>query len=144
MNDAERLGELRELFLSAPIPTSTLIVALLVGLALLGLVLWLVRRRALREEYTPIWLLTAGMIVVAGVWEQPISWLTRAIGAWTHTSTIFFLALVFLATICLNYAVRLSQLTLQMKNLSQEVAILRSDLRRRGADDPAGQSPGPA
>jgi hypothetical protein len=32
---------------------------------------------------------------------------------------------VFLVVICLNYAVRLSRASLQMKNLAQEVALLR-------------------
>ena len=52
--------------------------------------------------------------------------LTRAIGAWTPSSALFFFGQIFLVAICLNYAVRLSQLTLQVKNLSQELAVLRS------------------
>lgn len=128
MTEDQRLAALRELFLSAPIPTSTLIVALLTGFFLLGIVLWLVRRRSLREEYTPIWLVAAVGVAVISVWQQPISALTRAIGAWSHTSTLFFCGLVFLVAVSLNYAVRLSRLSLQLKNLGQEVALLRAEL----------------
>jgi len=52
--------------------------------------------------------------------------LTRAIGAWTPSSTVFFLGELFLVAICLNYAVRLSRAGTQIKNLAQELAILRA------------------
>jgi Uncharacterized conserved protein (DUF2304) len=43
------------------------------------------------------------------------------VGAWTPSSALFFFGELFLLAICLNYAVRLSGLTLQVKNLAQEL-----------------------
>jgi len=56
--------------------------------------------------------------------------LTRLIGAWTPSSTVFFLGELFLVAICLNYAVRLSRANLLIKNLAQEIALLRADVDR--------------
>ncbi|HTO08954.1 MAG TPA: DUF2304 domain-containing protein, partial [Myxococcota bacterium] len=56
--------------------------------------------------------------------------LTRAIGAWTPSSTMFFLGELFLVAICLNYAVRLSRASLSIKNLAQEVALLRTEIEK--------------
>ena len=53
---------------------------------------------------------------------------SRGKSAWTPSSTLFFFGLVFLLTVCLNYAVRLSGLSLQVKLLAQEVALLRQKL----------------
>jgi tellurite resistance protein TehA-like permease len=94
-------------------------------------VLWLVRRRGLREEYTPIWLAVAFGLAVVSLRLDLLQLMTRAIGAWSPSSTIFFLGQVFLVAICLNYAVRLSRTSVQIKNLSQEIALLRADLERR-------------
>ena len=66
MTQAERLAELRELFMAAPEATSTRIMALLGSLLLVGFVLWLVRRGRLREEYTPIWVGVAFGIAAIG------------------------------------------------------------------------------
>ena len=57
-------------------------------------------------------------------------WITDLIGAWTPSSTVFFLGLVFLMAISLGYAVRISTLTNQVKRLAQELAILRAELPR--------------
>lgn len=131
MSDAERLAELRELFLSAEPPASTVFITIAGSFALVAVVLWLVRRRGLREEYTPIWLAVAFGLAVVSLRLDLLQLMTRAIGAWSPSSTIFFLGQVFLVAICLNYAVRLSRTSVQIKNLSQEIALLRADLEGR-------------
>jgi hypothetical protein len=100
------------------------------SLLLVAVVLWLVRRRSLREEYTPIWMGVAVALVVVSVRLDWLHWLTRAMGAWTSSSVIFFLGEVFLVVICLNYAVRLSRAALEIKNLAQEIALLRARVER--------------
>lgn len=141
MNSEERLEELRALFLEAPESTATRTLAVLLSLALVAAVLWLVRRRTLRAEYTPIWMLVALAIAALSLFPSLLVWLTRAVGAWTPSSALFFFGEIFLLAICLNYAVRLSGLTLQVKNLGQELAVLRGELeaeraarRAQGAD----------
>ena len=126
-----RMAELRELFLSAPAPAAPRLLAVVLSLALVAIVLWLVKRRTLREEYTPIWILVAFAIALVSIVSPLLQVLTRAIGAWTQSSALFFFGQLFLVAICLNYAVRLSRLTVQVKNLGQELAVLRADVEDR-------------
>jgi hypothetical protein len=128
MNSADRLTDLRELFISAPESGATRLVAIVLSLGLVAIVLWLVRRRTLREEYTPIWMAVAASLLVVSLRLDILRAVTRVIGAWTPSSTIFFLGEVFLTAICLNYAVRLSRTTIQVKNLAQEIALLKTRL----------------
>ena len=138
MTPEHRLAELRELFLSAPVSTEARVLAVALSLVLVGTVLWLVKRRTLREEYTPIWLLVAFAMALVSIASPLLHTLTRAIGAWTQSSALFFFGQLFLVAICLNYAVRLSRLTLQVKNLGQELAVLRAELEDAGGSGAAG------
>jgi hypothetical protein len=122
------LEELRELFLSAEESQAARVMAIFFSLGLTAIVLMLVRRRSLREEYTPIWLGVAAGLLLVSLRFDVLKAITRAIGAWTPSSTLFFLGEVFLLAICLNFAVRLSRASVQIKNLGQEVAILRARL----------------
>jgi hypothetical protein len=134
----QETAQLREILLTAPESWTTRTLAIGLSLVLVGTVLFLVRRRTLREEYTPIWLFAAFAITVISVWREGLYALTRAIGAWTPSSTLFFFGQLFLAAICLNYAVRLSQLTLHVKNLSQEITLLTARLREQeGPKEPS-------
>lgn len=123
-----RIEELRELFLSAPESAATRLLAAVLGVVVVVLILWLVRTRRLREEFTPLWV--AGALGLAAVSTSfgLLRLLTTAIGAWTPSATIFFLALSFLGLVCLAYAVRLSRLVIDVKNLAQEVALLRAQV----------------
>ncbi len=121
---------LRELFLNAPESDATRILAIVVSLVLLVTVLWLVRRRGLREELTPIWVITAAGIFLVGLQPDLLHGVTRLIGAWTASSTVFLLTSLFLMAICLSYAVRLSRASVQIKNLAQQTALLRGRLDR--------------
>ncbi len=130
MNETLTPEQLREAFMAAADPSSARVLALTCSLLLVSAVLWLVYRRELREEYTPIWMGVALALVLVSVRLDWLYALTRAIGAWTPSSLIFFLGEIFLVVICLNYAVRLSRTGVEIKNLAQEVALLRARLER--------------
>jgi hypothetical protein len=139
MNPTFDLDSLRQLYIEQPEPASVRILALTLCTAFLIAVLVLVRRGKLREEYTPIWTSVAVAIMIATVWFDVVRALTRLVGAWTPSSTLFFLGLVFLLILCLNYAVRLSGISGQVTALAQEVSLLREELGRLKPD--AGPAP---
>jgi hypothetical protein len=128
MNETMNAERLREIFLSTEEADSTRLMAVVISLSLVAVVLWLVKRRALQEEYTPIWMAVAFMIFLLSVHSELLHTITRAMGAWTTSSALFFLGELFLLAICLNYAVRLSRASLRLKNLAQEVALLRAQV----------------
>ena len=139
MNPTPTPEELRELFLAASDPSTARALALASSFSLMAAVLWLVRRRSLREEYTPIWMGVAAALLLLSLRLDLLHALTRATGAWTPSSLVFFLGEVFLVAICLNYAVRLSRAGLQIKNLAQELALVRA--RVEALEVPAERSP---
>ena len=122
----EFLEALRESYLSAEFPIGQRLVWIVVALALFLYVVRLVRRRTLREEYTPIWFLVSLGIALVSIRYEWLVALTRSIGAWDPISVAYFLGVLFLLGICLNYAVRLSRYGMLIKNLGQEVAVLRA------------------
>jgi hypothetical protein len=134
---------LREVLLSADESRAVRIVAIGVSVSLAAIVLLLVRRRSLREEYTPIWLAVAAGLLLVSVRFDLLRAITRLIGAWTPSSTVFFLGELFLIAICLNFAVRLSRASLQLKSLGQELAIVRARLDELEAQRAEAPPPSP-
>lgn len=126
--DIHDVEALRRLLMEQPEAGVTRVLILSVSVTFLLAVLNLVRRGRLREEYTPIWIVVAVGIMTLSVWFDIVRLLTRAVGAWTASSTLFFFGELFLLVICLNYAVRLSSLTVHVKLLAQELSILRAEL----------------
>jgi hypothetical protein len=108
----------------------TQILAIISGVVLLILVLELVRRRRLREEYSWIWLLTAiGYLAIAAV-PGLIERGAIIIGSVRPTSVFTFLGLFFLFLVSIQFSVQISRLAEQNKDLAQQIAILDSEIRR--------------
>ena len=98
-----------------------------IAVLLLLVILELVRRRRLRVEYSWLWI-AAGLTNLALILRYDLLIeLTEFVGAVIPTSTLFFLCVLYLALLSLNYSVRLTTLTQQVKELAQEVALLRAD-----------------
>lgn len=108
-----------------------------IALALAIFVVNAVRSRKLREEYSFLWLLIAGVILLITLWQTPLLLLTRALGGVLPANILFFAGLVFLLVVSLFYSIRISALNNQVKELAQEVALVKLHLER--ADPPAGE-----
>jgi hypothetical protein len=94
------------------------------------MLLELVRRRRLREEYAWLWLLTGAAMIVLLSWQRLLVFVTAIIGAVSPLTTLLIFSLLFLLAIVVHYSVIISRLTTQMKNLAQEVALLSTRVDR--------------
>lgn len=130
------------------LPPDQKVVAVAVAVCMLLVVLELVRRRKLREEYSLLWLGTAVVLMVLALEPRVLTRFQLAIGAKLPTSALFFGALVFLMLVSLLMSIRLSKLTFRNKALGQQAALaqqeideLRAELRalERRVVDRAGQ-----
>lgn len=88
----------------------------------------LVRRRHLREEYAWLWLLTGAAMILLVSWPRLLAFVTHAIGAATPLTTLLIFSLLFLLAIVVHYSVMISRLTMRVKNLTQELALLSNRL----------------
>ncbi len=120
-----------------PIEQRFLVVCVALGLVIT--IVELVRKRRLREEYSWLWLLAAAAIAVAAfVPFHGLLWLASLVGSENPPAAVFFFGFVAVTLLCLQFSVRLSRMTEQIKNLGQKVALLEAELER--ATSPGGGS----
>lgn len=111
------------------------IFAVFVGLFIFGLIIHLVKKRRLREEYAWLWLLTGCVILLLVLWYDLLLFLTDLIGAMTATTTLFLFGIIFLMMITLHYAIKISALSERVKDLAQKVSLLEAEREsNRGGD----------
>lgn len=117
------------------ISTNLRIIAILGSVALLVLIVELVRRRRLKEEYSVLWVLTAAVLLLLAVWGGLLRDLTHLIGAISQASTLYFFGLIFVVLLMLHFSMRVSSLERRVLVLLQEIALLGEGEKRAGADD---------
>ncbi len=118
-------------------PISQKIFALVVCCLVFFVTVNLVRKRRLREEYSVLWLVTSLLMFVLVLRYEWLVTLTNLIGAGLPTTTLFIGSLVFLMLIAVQFSIKISRLTDQMKNLAQDNALIREqcyELKRQLAN----------
>jgi len=106
------------------IDTRSRVLAIVGCLALLAVIVDLVRRRRMKEEYSVLWVLTAVVLLVMAAWYQLLGWITRTIGGVALSSTLFFMGLLFVFGMLLHFSVRVSALERRLTALVQEIGLL--------------------
>lgn len=115
------------------------------AVAILLMVIELVRRRKLKEEYSVLWVLTAVLTLLVSIWFSLLQNVTDAIGAISPASTLFFFGLLFCLVLLLHFSVRISSLERRLTALVQEVGLLSVEEPDGPAADPAAaEEPQPA
>lgn len=94
------------------------------ALCILMMVVELVRRRKLKEEYSVLWVGTAVVILLISVWFSLLRRVTDVIGAVSPASTLFFFGLLFCIVLLLHFSVRISALERRLTTLVQEVGLM--------------------
>jgi len=107
-------------------PLRQKIVAIMISISIFIIIIELVRKRKLREEYSWLWLFTGVVLVILTIRYDLLVTLTHLLGAVLPTSTLFFCELIFLMLICIQFSIKISTLTNQVKDLVQEVTLLKS------------------
>ena len=110
-------------------PIRIKMVALIFGVGMLLLIIELVRRKKLREEYSWLWLLTGSVILVLTMWFDLLKWFTHLVGAVNPASTIFLFAFLFLIFISLHFSVVISKLTDRNQETAQRYALLELEFK---------------
>ena len=108
------------------------IFAILASLAIFVVIIYLVKKGKLREEYSWLWLLTGAVVLLLVIWYDLLLLLTSLIGAVTPTTTIFIFGIVFLMFISLHFAIKISSLSNQVKNLAQKLSLLEAEGEGKG------------
>ncbi len=102
-----------------------------IGVALAGLILYLVRRDHLYLRDAAFWIGVAGLSVLFGLWPRFIDQLSAIAGV-AYSPTLFLLiGLLVLVTRALMSDLALTQLRRDIRRLNQRVALLDAELAGR-------------
>jgi len=106
------------------------IFSLLVSISVFIFTIDLVRKKRLREEYSLLWLATSLTMIVLIIKYDWLVGLTRMIGAVLPTTTLFLGSILFLIILAVQFSIKISRLTDQVKDLVQENALLRYEFEQ--------------
>ena len=94
-----------------------------VSILLLAIVIELIRRRRLKEEYSLLWLLSGIVILAFSIFPNLLLIISRMVGMY-YLTTLLVISFLFLLLIVLHFSTVISQLSEKNKELAQDLSIL--------------------
>jgi hypothetical protein len=101
------------------------ILAIIGSIAFLAFILYLVRKKKLREDYSLLWLFFGGIFLVLSIWRDSLEFISRALGIAYAPAAIFIILIMCLFMIMIQFSMIISKQANQISSLAQEVALLR-------------------
>lgn len=105
------------------------ITAILVSLGLLLVVLELVRRHKLVEEYSLVWIIGSIGLLALSVWRGVLDTAARQLGVFYPPSLLLMGVVLLVFVGLLTFSVILSRQRRQIERLTEEAAVLGAEIR---------------
>lgn len=99
------------------------ILTIVIALGAFFLVLFLVRRRKLKERFAVTWLIVGVGMVVLALARPLLDRLSTALGIQSGTTTVFLIAVLVILGIQLQLSVSVSRLEERLRDLAEFVAL---------------------
>lgn len=114
--------------------------SVLCGLLILGIVIELIRAYRLQERYAALWIVVALGFTTYGWWIDAASVLKNWLRIGDVVTIVLFLGIFMCAMLILQLSVKISRFSYTIKNLIQEVSLLKHKLEyyEKETSKPAG------
>jgi len=105
------------------------LVAIAVSGALLAIVVELVRRRRLSEEYSFIWIVCAVALLALSLWRNLLDLAASALGVHYPPAVLLLVLTAFVVIVSLYFSVVVSRQRQQIERLVEQLALLDAEVR---------------
>ena len=108
----------------------------------MAVIVQLIRRHKLREEYALVWLMAGAAILVLSVFGGLVRLLASLVEVSYPPTLVLVVGLLFALLILLSQSVTISGQANRLRDLAQTVALIERRLRQMERAEEAGKSPG--
>jgi hypothetical protein len=105
------------------------VLAIAVSATLLVVVIELVHRKRLREEYAFIWLVAALALLALAVWRNSLELAARWLGVYYPPAVLLLGVILAVFIVSLYFSVVISKQRQQIERLVEELALLDAEVR---------------
>ncbi len=103
-------------------------IAIAVSVVYLLAILYLIRGKKIREEYSLIWLLFGLVFIVLSIWREGLDWISKLLGVAYPPTAIFLIFFMAIFLIMIQFSLIISRLSRNNSKLAQDQALLKQKL----------------
>ena len=106
------------------------ILSIIGSILILLLLIELVRKRKLKENYSLLWFSIAIVFIIFSIWPDLLFFIASLLGIQYSPSALFLILITGLYLLLLHFSVVISELSEKNKNLSQKIGLIDLEIRK--------------
>lgn len=103
--------------------------AILASILLFFLLIYLIRKRRIKVEYSLLWLFFGMVFIVFSIWRTGLDYIADIAGIAYPPAAMFLLFMLAFFFILIEFSTIISKLSDRNKNLTQEIGLLKMELK---------------
>jgi hypothetical protein len=109
---------------------TTQYIAIAVSFALFLYILYLVRKKRIKEEYSLLWLFSSAVFIFFSIFRNLLEEFAGLVGIAYAPAALFLILLLAVFLILIEFSVIISKLSERNKDLAQEIGILKMEIEK--------------
>ncbi len=105
-------------------------IAIAASIGLFIYILYLVRNKRIKEEYSLLWLFFSIVFIFFSVWRNGLEYFSKMVGIAYPPAALFLILLLAIFLILINFSSIISRLTDRNLTLAQEIGILKMEVKK--------------
>jgi len=105
-------------------------IAIAASIGLFIYILFLVKNKRIKEEYSLLWLFFSAIFIMFSIWRSILEEFAAMVGIAYPPAALFLILLFAVFLILIEFSVIISKLSERNKSLAQEIGLLRMEVER--------------
>lgn len=105
-------------------------IAITASILFLLLILFLIQRKRIKEEYSLLWIFFAIVFIIFSFWREGLDYLANLMGVSYPPAALFLILLIAVFLILIEFSIIISKLSDKNKTLAQEIGMIKQELKK--------------
>lgn len=105
-------------------------IAIVGSILIFVFILYLIRLKRLKEEYSLLWLFFSIVFIVFSFWRDGLDWLSELVGIAYPPAAIFLILLMALFVIMIEFSVIISKHSDWIKKTGQDIGLMKNEIEK--------------
>ncbi len=104
-------------------------IAIIISIFFLLMILYLIKNKRIKEEYSLLWIFFSIVFVVFSLWREGLDYIANYIGIAYPPAALFLILLMAIFLILIEFSIIISKLSDKNKTLAQEIGLMKLEMK---------------
>ena len=104
-------------------------ISITASLLFIGLIIELIRKRKIKEEYALLWFFLGLVFLALSIWRKSLEIISYGLGIAYAPAALFLIIIAVLIAILIHFSIAISKLKENNKILIQEIGLVQLDIK---------------